>query len=607
MAIRLSVPISASLDGAHVLIRTQSQLNAALALIALDGIAARLVIAPPDLEDEYLPDVIARAGIDTLVTDGAGHCLALRHVTVSPALRSGGDLLRAGVASEWVMFTSGTTGAPKMVAHTLEALTGAIKPSDEKAVWGTFYDIRRYGGLQILLRAVIGDASLILSEPEEPVADFLIRLGQGGVTHLTGTPSHWRRALMSPAISHIAPRYVRLSGEIADQAVLDSLKLRFPDAAIGHAYASTEAGVGFEVTDGLEGFPAEFVGRPGPVEMKVVDGSLQIRSARTASNYVGGAEALGEDGFVDTGDIVELRGGRYYFAGRRGGIINVGGLKIHPEEVEAVINRHPAVRLSRVSGRKSPITGAIVVAEVVLDGGEDRGAVEKEILRDCRARLKPFEVPAVLRFGARAGIDRRRKAGAPWIKRCAIFWSVAARAAWDWPSCGKLVADGYRVIALARKEAMPGRSHRQGARRCDAFRAFLICRSLDGIPDLVRELKAEHGPLYGLVNNAALGTEGLLSNMHNSDIEKLVRVNTLSPIILSKYAVRGMITAGEGRIVNISSIIATTGYSGLSVYGATKAATLGFTRSLAREAGRLGVTVNAVAPGFVATEMTQEP
>ena len=95
-------------------------------------------------------------------------------------------------------------------------------------VWGTFYDIRRYGGLQIFLRAALGDASLILSDADESVADFLARLGRDGVTHLTGTPSHWRRALMSPAIGKIAPRYVRLSGEIADQAVLDSLKARFP-------------------------------------------------------------------------------------------------------------------------------------------------------------------------------------------------------------------------------------------------------------------------------------------------------------------------------------------------------------------------------------------
>ena len=125
------------------------------------------------------------------------------------------------------------------------------------------------------------------------------------------------------------------------------------------------------------------------------------------------------------------------------------------------------------------------------------------------------------------------------------------------------------------------------------------------IPELVREMKAAHGPFYGLVNNAALGTEGLLSNMHNSDIEKLVRLNTVSPIVLTKYVVRGMMTAGEGRIVNISSIIASTGYSGLSVYGATKASMLGFTRSLAREVGGLGITVNAVAPGFMQTDMTE--
>jgi acyl-coenzyme A synthetase/AMP-(fatty) acid ligase len=385
----------AALDGAHVLLRTREQLLAGLGLIALDGVAARIVIAPPDLKADYIESVIARAGIDTLVTDGEA-IAGLNTVTVSTAL-SPLDRAPEPRVTEWVMFTSGTTGLPKMVAHSLEALTGAIKPAGEGVTWGTFYDIRRYGGLQIFLRAVLGDASLILSDAEETIADFLARLGRDGVTHMTGTPSHWRRALMSPAIEHIAPRYVRLSGEIADQAVLDSLRHRFPDAAMGHAYASTEAGVGFEVTDGLEGFPAAFVGGTGPVEMRVVDGALQIRSSRTASRFIGSADTLVENGFVDTGDMVELRDGRYYFAGRRGGVINVGGLKIHPEEVEAVINRHPAVRLSRVSGRKSPITGAIVVAEIVLDSERDRAAIQEEILRDCRVHLKPFQVPAMVR------------------------------------------------------------------------------------------------------------------------------------------------------------------------------------------------------------------
>ena len=168
----------------------------------------------------------------------------------------------------------------------------------------------------------------------------------------------------------------------------------------------------------------------------------------------------------------------------------------------------------------------------------------------------------------------------------------------------KLATDGHRVFALGRKE-----SDALVAATADFpsgvmnFVPFDLA-NIDMIPDLIREMKAEHGPLYGLVNNAALGTDGLLSNMHNSDIEKLVKLNTISPIVLTKYCVRSMMTSGTGRIVNISSIIGFTGYSGLSVYGATKASMLGFTRSLAREVGRVGVTVNAVAPGFMDTEMT---
>jgi acyl-coenzyme A synthetase/AMP-(fatty) acid ligase len=304
------------------------------------------------------------------------------------------------------MFTSGTTGAPKLVVHTLEGLTGAIKPGAATApapVWGTFYDIRRYGGLQILLRALITGGSMILSDAHEPAADHLARLGRWGVTHLSGTPSHWRRALMTPAIAEIAPAYVRLSGEVADQAVLDSLKARFPNAGLGHAYASTEAGVGFDVNDGLEGFPAAYVDADGPVAMRVVDGALQLRSSRAASRYLN-ADApvlVGPDGFVDSGDMVERRGDRYHFVGRRGGIINVGGLKVHPEEIEAVINRHPAVHMSLVKGRKNPITGAIVVAEVVLNEpaeAEAGLALRDSILAACRAELAPFKTPASVRF-----------------------------------------------------------------------------------------------------------------------------------------------------------------------------------------------------------------
>ena len=124
--------------------------------------------------------------------------------------------------------------------------------------------------------------------------------------------------------------------------------------------------------------------------MKVVDGSLRVRSDRCALRFLG-ADApplADEDGFVDTGDMVERRGDRLYFVGRRGGVINVGGAKVHPEEVEAALNAHPAVRASRVFARKSPITGALVFAEVVLrDERQPDAAAEREILAACRARL----------------------------------------------------------------------------------------------------------------------------------------------------------------------------------------------------------------------------
>src|SRR5262249_6292853 len=152
-----------------------------------------------------------------------------------------------------------TTGAPKMVAHSFASLTAPIIGSPRQeggVVWGTFYDIRRYGGLQIFLRALLGGGSLSLSSAGEPAGGFLVRLGSHGATHVSGTPSHWRRALMSPHARAIAPRYVRLSGEIADQGILNALRTFYPQARVGHAFASTEAGVGFEVNDGQEGFPA---------------------------------------------------------------------------------------------------------------------------------------------------------------------------------------------------------------------------------------------------------------------------------------------------------------------------------------------------------------
>jgi 3-oxoacyl-[acyl-carrier protein] reductase len=172
-----------------------------------------------------------------------------------------------------------------------------------------------------------------------------------------------------------------------------------------------------------------------------------------------------------------------------------------------------------------------------------------------------------------------------------------------------LAAAGYRIIAIARGSTeeltTASRAAADGARGAIEFRACDLS-DFGQIRPLVKALRADFGPIYGLVNNAGLGASGVLSNMRDEDIQRMIQLNTISPILLSKYVVRSMMAQREGRIINVASIVASTGYSGLSVYSATKASLIGFTRSLAREVGQLGITVNAIAPGFIATEMTHE-
>jgi acyl-coenzyme A synthetase/AMP-(fatty) acid ligase len=423
---------AASLQGRSVALATDGQLATAVGLLELDGVARRMVLCTPDLAGADFAAVMAAAGTDVVLVDepaGTARAGAARAAADHDRLVAGLEYRQIGSeaapsgardfvsrSTEWVLLTSGTTAVPKLVAHDLQSLAGRLPHravDGDRIVWSTFYDIRRYGGLQIFLRAMTCGAVLVLSDARETIGDFLARAGAQGVTHISGTPSHWRRALMSGAIDRLRPRYVRLSGEVADQSLLDALRSAFPSARIAHAFASTEAGVAFDVEDGLAGFPAAYVHggaaeRPGGVELAVIDGTLRIRSARNAACYLGAAPPLaGADGFVDTGDLVELTGGRYQFRGRRGGVINVGGQKVYPEEVEAALNADSRVKMSLVRARRNPITGAVVVADVVLAGEGARGCdpeVERLLIEDLRAGLRrtlpAHKVPAVIRVVA---------------------------------------------------------------------------------------------------------------------------------------------------------------------------------------------------------------
>jgi acyl-coenzyme A synthetase/AMP-(fatty) acid ligase len=399
---------SIDLHGQSVLVATVDQFRAAATLIELDGIARRIVLYPPDLSREHLPYVARTAEADVLVTDqpeiasmdhGVGGVVLCRR-TVAPVNVDRGT----PIETEWILLTSGTTGLPKLAVHTLASLAGSAwhtDPASASMVWSTFYDMRRYGGLHIFLHAALTGTSLVVSSAQESVADFLARAGAHGVTHISGTPSHWRRALMSPFADRIAPEYIRMSGEIVDQAILNQVQAQYPQARVAHTFASTEAGVGFNVNDGLMGFPPGLLTGNPEIDMKVQDGTLRIRSTRTAFRYLAADSPVlkDADSFVDTGDTIELRDGRYYFTGRRDGTINVGGFKVHPEEVEAVINRHPVVAMSLVKAKKNPITGSLVVADVVLktlprDSNSD--GLQRDIQQFCRGELDSHKVPATI-------------------------------------------------------------------------------------------------------------------------------------------------------------------------------------------------------------------
>jgi acyl-CoA synthetase (AMP-forming)/AMP-acid ligase II len=372
--------------GRSVLLKTSIQLATVLALLDLDGVAARVVLCTPD-QAQYAEAIQERASID-LVVDSSESIYQHSGHPVWEGDRS--------IETEWVLLTSGTTGLPKMAIHTLSSLAGPLDDGlnvATEAIWSTFYDVRRYGGIQILLRALLGGGSMILSSPDESPTEFLKRLGSKGVTHISGTPSHWRRALMSTAATAMSPCYVRLSGEIVDQAILDQLRRTYPKANLGWAFASTEAGVGFDVRDGKEGFPASYIKNPNlNAEVTVKNGTLHIRSTRTARGYIG-APLNGHDGWVDTGDLVELRGDRYYFAGRRDGVINVGGQKVCPEEVEAVARQHPAIRMARAKPRRNSVTGNLVALDVVLHENRALSSIRDDLMAHCRRNLAKWKVP----------------------------------------------------------------------------------------------------------------------------------------------------------------------------------------------------------------------
>lgn len=368
-------------------------------LIALDGAVGQLVLLSHALLPETVSVLLENAGCSHLVTDRDDLTTPLPCIAPQDAAHA---LRGAPCDTLWMLTTSGTTGLPKLIPHTLNSLTRTVARGNPalNPRWGLLYDPTRFAGLQVVLQALIGGGTLIAPDTHGALAAQVGYLRTNGCTHLSATPTLWRRLLMAPGFTSLTLQQITLGGEIVDQQVLDSLRAAHPKTRITHIYASTEAGVGFAVTDGQAGFPTTYLqDGPSSIGMKIVDDILWLRPPSSAQRSLAGTDVpVDADGFIRSGDQIRIDGTRALFLGRDNGTINVGGVKIHPEMVELAIMAVPGVKLARITSKKSPIAGALVVAEVMADPDTDTKALKSTIQTHCKATLAREAVPAIIRF-----------------------------------------------------------------------------------------------------------------------------------------------------------------------------------------------------------------
>ena len=235
-----------------------------------------------------------------------------------------------------------------------------------------------------------------------------------GVNAMSATPSFWRKILMSSISKDLRLKRITLGGEISEQSILNSLKIKFPDSVIVHIYASTEAGVGFVVKDGKSGFPESYLNsnESSSIQMKVIDEHLWIKSSRGAEGILEGTLDIDHFGYVDSGDIVSVRNGRVIFLGRSSGAINVGGSKVIPEEVENVLNASDYIIFSKVFGKENSMLGMLVNAEVQLSSkaiGLAKKEIKSLIIAHCKKYLDTYKVPAMMKFVNEISVNQSGK------------------------------------------------------------------------------------------------------------------------------------------------------------------------------------------------------
>jgi len=388
--------IIAELKLSNVVINSRTRFEFAKLLFLLDGEVNSILFLPQDIEDGLHSRYFEEANINYEVF--------LENDILKYKIINNRLFKKDFKETKWIIPTSGTTNIPKLVSHTFKSLTRTTKSNIEKGDryrWGLVFDIYRFSGIQVYLQAMLSGSTLIISESDMIISDTIEHFIENDCNILSGTASFWRKVLMSSNLDKLNFRVITLGGEIADESVLKALRNKFSNSKIIHIYASTEAGVGFSVHDGLAGFPIDYLKFGfGDVSFKISNNNtLMIKNKKQVQQYIGENKLYENDGYIDTGDIVEIRNDRVYFLGRDSGSINVGGNKVQPEEVEHILLDSGLLSAAFVYPKKNPMMGNLVCADVVLKNkADDKKIVKTELLRYCREKMENFKIPALIKF-----------------------------------------------------------------------------------------------------------------------------------------------------------------------------------------------------------------
>jgi acyl-CoA synthetase (AMP-forming)/AMP-acid ligase II len=379
----------------NVVINGRGRLEFAKLLFLLDGEVNSILFLPQDIDEKLFDKYYNESQINFEVyLDGNN----LKFNTITNHIPIELD------KTSWIIPTSGTTNIPKLVSHTFESLTRTTKRNisiGQKYRWGLVFDIYRFSGIQVFLQAMLSGSTLIVSEAGASMSEISNNLIINYCNALSATPSFWRKVMMTKEFYTLELKVITLGGEIADENILQGLKSKFNDAKVLHIYASTEAGVGFSVTDAHSGFPKKYLDNGvNDIIFKISPtNTLMVNNGKHTQKYLSNDDLYQDDGFIDTGDIIEVKNDRVYFQGKDSGAINVGGNKVQPEEVESVLLSSGLVNVAFVYPKNNPIMGNIVCADIILtNANSNTKTIKSEILKHCREKLENFKVPGIIKF-----------------------------------------------------------------------------------------------------------------------------------------------------------------------------------------------------------------